>query len=297
MNRLTISLLLACATLARAESPKADLGTPKAALKYFDSLGADASIDRAGIIYHAVTPDEKKVAKAFAAVDLALAKLRAAAVARFDRDAGDRMVHALRDITADDVEAAKVTVNGDKATLTGKGISEPLPMVQVEGAWKISMKEAIEQSRVTAEDLAVSCQMLVDATESTRKELAADKFANPSLLERGDQASGEDDRRSGVSAIDRVPQSVVVSASGKASVFRKGMRLRFFPHVPDVGVAHRIDDLPEQTRRPLRRRVALARRPIRSPGHPMAGLPRGRWKKAPPPRNAIPPTRRARIGG
>ncbi len=163
----------------------ADLGTPKKALKFFDRVGTDASVDRATLFYHTTNDDERKVAKAFASVDLALAKLRKAVNTRFDREAGDAMVHALHDVTAEDVEAAKEEITGDKAKVSGKNFGEPLPMVKVKGAWKIAIGESIAQSNANVDRLVELCEDLVDAIERTEQEVIADKYVNASLLERG----------------------------------------------------------------------------------------------------------------
>jgi hypothetical protein len=182
-----LALLISFAYVARADraaAQQADLSTPKKALKYFDAVGTDPKVDRATLFYHAKTDDEKKVAKAFAAVDLQLAKLRKAAVSRWDRAAGDAMVHAVRDVTAEDIDAATEKIDGDKATMTGKGFSEPLPMIRVNGTWKISLADAIEKAQTGADDLVELCDDLVEAMQLTEQEMLADKYANPSLLQR-----------------------------------------------------------------------------------------------------------------
>ena len=181
-----IVLLMLVALTGRAEratTQPGDLSTPKKALKYFDRVGTDPHVDRAALFYHAKTDDEKKVAKAFASVDLAMAKLRKAATARFDRTAGDAMVHALRDVTAEDIDNAVEKIDGDKATVSGKRFSEPLPMVKVNGNWKISLADAMAES-AGADDLVQICEDLVDAIELVEQEIQADKYVNPSLLER-----------------------------------------------------------------------------------------------------------------
>jgi hypothetical protein len=158
--------------------------TPKDALTYFLQVGTDPSLDRATIFYYATTPDQKKVATAFASVDLATAKLRKLAKAHWDAKAGDTIVHALRDITEDDVDAADVKIKGDKATVTGKGFDSPLPMQQTDGKWRISIPAVLDESQASADDLSAACRDLVDVIERTQEEVQADKYANPSLLDR-----------------------------------------------------------------------------------------------------------------
>jgi hypothetical protein len=174
------------AVTARAERPSTqagDFSTPKKALKSFDAVGVDPHVDRASLFYAADSEDEKKVAKALASVDLALAKLRKTVTNRWDRDAGDKMVHALRDVTADDIDAATEAIEGDKATISGKGFGQPLHMVKVDSAWKVSIADMADAPE-KVERVTEMCEELVDAIDRTEDEIAANKYANPSLLER-----------------------------------------------------------------------------------------------------------------
>ena len=180
---VTFTLMAAAAHAERATTQPGELATPKQALKYFDRVGADPHVDRANLFYHAKSDDEKKVAKAFAAIDLEMARLRKAATARFDSAAGDAMVHALRDVTAEDIDNAVEKISGDKAIVSGKRFSEPLPMVRVNGNWKISLSDVLANAG-SADDLVHMCETLVDSIETIEQEIQADKFANPSLLER-----------------------------------------------------------------------------------------------------------------
>src|SRR5262249_29719382 len=110
-------------------------------------------------------------------------KLRKTVTNRWDRDAGDKMVHALRDVTADDIDAATETIEGDKATISGKGFGQPLRMVKVNSAWKGSIADMADAPE-KVERIGDMCEELVDAIERTEDEIAANKYANPSLLER-----------------------------------------------------------------------------------------------------------------
>jgi hypothetical protein len=179
--RIIAVLALFIAPLAHADGEQS---TPKGALKYFDRVAADPNLDRAGTFYYAKTDDEKKVAKAFATVDLALAKLKKIAAARWDTKAATAMAHALRDVTADDIDAARESIDGDKATITGKGFDTPLPMIKIDGAWKISIPDAMKQTQATSSQIEQACTALTDAIEKTQEEIQANKYANPSLLER-----------------------------------------------------------------------------------------------------------------
>lgn len=176
-----IALLTLSGRVARGDGERS---TPKGALKYFDRVASDPNLDRANVFYHATTDDERKVARAFASVDFALAKLKKLAGARWDSKASDAMAHALRDVTAEDIDAARESVDGDKATITGKGFDSPLPMIKVEGAWKISIPDAMKQTQATPQQIEQACTALVDQIEKTQEEVQANKYANPSLLER-----------------------------------------------------------------------------------------------------------------
>jgi hypothetical protein len=141
--------------------------TPKGALKYFDRVSAEPNLDRAGTFYYAKTADEKKIAKSFAEVDYALAKLKKLAAARWDSKAADAMAHALRDVTVQDIDAANEKIDGDKATITGPGFDTPLPMVKVDGKWKISIADAMKQSQATVSQIEEACTALVESIDKT----------------------------------------------------------------------------------------------------------------------------------
>lgn len=161
-----------------------DQATPKGALKYFDRVSSEPNLDRANTFYYAKTEDEKKIAKAFAEVDYALAKLKKVAAAHWDSKAADAMAHALRDVTAQDIDAANEKIEGDKATITGPGFDTPLPMIKVDGKWKISIADAMKQSQATVSQIEEACSALVDAMDKTQDEIEANKYANATLLER-----------------------------------------------------------------------------------------------------------------
>jgi hypothetical protein len=188
MKRVTVltAIFVLIPLFVRAERPSTqagDFSTPKKALKSFDAVGVDPHVDRASLFYAAESEDEKKVAKALASVDLALAKLRKTVTNRWDRDAGDRMVHALRDVTADDIDAATEAIDGDKATISGKGFGQPLQMVKVNSVWKVSIADMADAPE-KVDRVSEMCEELVDAIDRTEDEIAANKYANPSLLER-----------------------------------------------------------------------------------------------------------------
>jgi hypothetical protein len=183
--RFTLLLALLLPLVARADRPATqEMDSPKKALKYFDKVGADPHVDRQTLFYNATNDNERKVAKAFASVDLALAKLRKLANTRFDNAAGDAMVHALRDVTAEDIDNASEDVQGDKATVSGKYFGEPLPMIKVNGAWKIDLNASLTRSKADPDVLIDICEKIVDVIERTEQEVMADKYANASLLER-----------------------------------------------------------------------------------------------------------------
>src|SRR4051794_35119975 len=168
-HSLLIALLILASVRAgaadRSTTQPGDMSTPKKALKTFDRVGTDPHVDRATLFYAANTDDERKVAKAFGAVDLELAKLRKSVTNRFDSKAGDAMVHALRDVTAEDIEAATERIDGDKATVSGKGFDEPLAMVKGNGTWKISLAAMFAETHADPDDLVRICEELIDAMQ------------------------------------------------------------------------------------------------------------------------------------
>jgi hypothetical protein len=124
------------ATTKRSDDPSA----PRAALLMYDKLVGPHDAARARELYYARTTRERAIADALAKADGALANLRAQAVAKYDPDIADAMLHILKASTTSDINDAKIKVTGDTASVLYPGSEEPTEMVKVNGEWKVSVK-------------------------------------------------------------------------------------------------------------------------------------------------------------
>ena len=187
MKRIAIQSLLMVMVFSTltvfAERETTDMSSPKAALKSFERVGTDTNLDRATVFYHAITDDQKRVAKALSNVDLELAKLRKLVAAKWNKETGDLVMHAFRDVTSEDIEAAKEVVTGDKAKISGKYFSDTVTLIKVDNGWKISLPDAMAAG-AKADDMIQTADDLIQIMQSVTQELSVNKYANPSLMNR-----------------------------------------------------------------------------------------------------------------
>jgi hypothetical protein len=184
MMRYLFWLLLPLTLAATRPStvPSGDPSAPRAALLMYDKLVAGPDdADKALGLYHAATTRDRALAAALAQCDGALANLRAKAAAKYDRDVADAMLHAVYGTTTSDINNAKITVNGDTATVEYPDFPNPATMVRVNGEWKMSVRAMLNSSTTKPRDLRKSLTRLATAVN----EIAA-------KIEQGQYPTAED---------------------------------------------------------------------------------------------------------
>ncbi len=144
------------------------------------SLAGDAPAMRARMDYHG--PLETRLADATVQFQQALAHLRKAATQAFPNQdlsilIGDTPQEARRQIAA-----AKITVQGDNATVTAQTNqpAQPLHMVRVNGQWKISLIAPVKDwSHARIEQLCDELTHQADIYNALADEVATEKFHAP----------------------------------------------------------------------------------------------------------------------
>jgi hypothetical protein len=133
---------------AAATAPSNDSSGPRAALLLYDKLVAGPDdADKALGLYHATTTRDRALAEALSKCDAALATLRAKATKKFGADIADAMLHVVNGTTTKDINTAKITVNGDTATVSYAEFPNAATLVRVNGEWKISIRHLLNGSK------------------------------------------------------------------------------------------------------------------------------------------------------
>jgi hypothetical protein len=129
---------------ATDSKPGEDGDSPKAALRAQDAAAQSENVEQDLAFYQADGDQQKKLAEAMAAGDVAVAKLQKATEQKFGKELAAAAVRAAgsEDIAA--VDAAAEKVDGDHAAVEFKDQSQPVPMVRVEGKWKISLADWVK---------------------------------------------------------------------------------------------------------------------------------------------------------
>jgi hypothetical protein len=146
MNRqLLLAAVLALACVAphargQAESkPAAD--SPRAALMAQDAAAKSGNVEADLEFYQAGQEQEKKLARAIAQGDVAVAKLQKAVADRFGKSLAAAAVRAAGTEDAEAIESATESVDGDHATIHFADSPTPVPMIRNDGKWKVSLPE------------------------------------------------------------------------------------------------------------------------------------------------------------
>jgi hypothetical protein len=187
---LFLTCMLLVVPVARADAPTtrpavADPSTPRGALKACDKALPLGGVRAARDLYHAVSAKERRAANAMARSDLAAAKLGKLVREKFGDKAAEDALHAMREFTSSDIDAAGETIDGDKATIEWPDDREPLEMVKVDGKWKVSIAAILTDDDDDAiKEVIDTNEQLVKVLDLTARELQAGEFANAYLLER-----------------------------------------------------------------------------------------------------------------
>ena len=151
---LLLPLLLLTPNPALAAPKSSDDGSgPRAVLLMYDKVVGPNDADKAIGLYYASNTRERALAGVLAKLDGAVANLRKKATDKFGQDAADPMIRSIDATTAEDINQAKITVNGDTATILFPHATTPSTMVRVNGEWKLSLKPWFRDLRSSPRDL------------------------------------------------------------------------------------------------------------------------------------------------
>ena len=125
-----------------ATKPAAD--SPKAALHAQDAAAKTGNVEADMEFYQADGEQQKKLARAIAEGDVAVAKLEKTVGDRFGKDLAAAAVRAAGTEDNEAISAASENVDGDHATVQFEHQQTPVPMVRADGKWKVSIGEWIK---------------------------------------------------------------------------------------------------------------------------------------------------------
>jgi hypothetical protein len=177
-------LLLGGATGVCAESetrPATQPDSPKQALKAQDAAARAGNVDADLSFYRAEDDQQKKLARAIAIGDIAVARLEAAVDRKFGKDSASTVIRAAGSESAAALEAATEKLDGDHATVQFSDTGSSVPMVRAGGKWKISLGDWVKDAKPERID------QLIAAVEK----LAADLDHVTGLVEKDRFRSGE----------------------------------------------------------------------------------------------------------
>jgi len=167
-------LVLFCAAVACAESqtePAKD--SPKEALLAQDAAAKAGSVDADVAFYQTDDDQQKKLARAIAEGDVAIAKLETAVKKKFGKELAAAVVRAAGSEAVAAVKDATEEVAGDHATIRFHDSESSVPMVRADGKWKISLSDWVKEAKpaqvdqlITAvEKLAAGIDQLTDLVD------------------------------------------------------------------------------------------------------------------------------------
>ena len=173
-----IVLLLCCAAVARAEAqtePAKD--SPKEALLAQDAAAKSGNVDADFAFYQTDDEQQRKLARAIAEGDVAIAKLESAVEKKFGKEFAAQAVRAAGSEAVSAVRDAREEVNGDHATIRFKDSESSVPMVRSDGKWKISLNDWINGVKPAQVDqLIASVGKLATEVDHITELVGQDKF-------------------------------------------------------------------------------------------------------------------------
>ena len=147
-KRAAIILILATtlATLAAAPTTQPttmpDTG-PRQTFKTFMGALTFGNPKKIGDLCAATDPKSRQVIGDFQDVARSIKAIRDATTIKFGAEAADSVLPAMPALG--DVDDAKETIDGDKATLDGGGLMGPVHLTRVTGQWKLDIAELMRQ--------------------------------------------------------------------------------------------------------------------------------------------------------
>jgi hypothetical protein len=175
-----ILLLIASASRVRADAqskPAGSADSPKAALRAQDAAAKSGNLDADLSFYQADGEQQQKLAHALAEGDLAVARLEKAVAQRFGKTLAAAAVRAAGTEDVNAVDAAAQTLDGDHATIHFRDQQSAVPMVRIDGKWKVSLAEwTLGASPSQVDHLIESLGKLAEGINHVADLVAHDKF-------------------------------------------------------------------------------------------------------------------------
>ena len=139
-------------------------------------------------LYYATATRERALAAVLAKCDGAIANLRKQATDKFGSDVADAMLRSVDATTADDINAAKISVAGDTAAVLFPNSARPTMMVKVNGEWRISVKSLLQDLKTSPKTFRQSLTKVSTAANQTAAKIREGQYTTPedaskSLLE------------------------------------------------------------------------------------------------------------------
>lgn len=179
------ALLLAVVTApTAARADDAEAAAVLEAFRSYNNAMMALKPEEMSKLQHAVTDEEKSVSAAAVETDLAVARLKLAALEAYGDGADRKIGQAVGDISNDDLHLAKVTVTGERAVVSfaaeaPAGGGGSLPMIKVNGQWKFDMT----QPAAVQPQLAAAAERYLQRAKATDQVTAAIKASKFETLD------------------------------------------------------------------------------------------------------------------
>ena len=133
-------------------------------------------------LFHPANPNEQRYIEAVAQQASALAKIRDATVKAFGQEVAERMASST--IDENRLRGARAKIESDKASVLIEGSPEPLNLVKVGGAWKMSPAQLTrgKGAQIMEQELEGMKQLSAVLVE-TAQELSDGKYTTPEQLD------------------------------------------------------------------------------------------------------------------
>jgi hypothetical protein len=184
LTSLPLALLVALLLPSTLHAADIDPASPAGAMKsFYQALESnDAAAVRA--LFYTASEPEKQLADAYAAQLTAARALGEAAKNKFGAtgDALSKGIPVREEIAR--LNTAKVSIEGDKATLTLADQSKPLHLIKSEGRWRLAISD---YAGATPTNIAVQTRVLTEMAgifDSVASDISLDKFPTSAEAQR-----------------------------------------------------------------------------------------------------------------
>ena len=165
---------------APATSQSTDSTSPKSSLKAYNLAMRNGDVASMLALQHAITDDEKHVARCSSQSDLQIAILEHAASDKFGDDGEKQLATAVDDLDDAAVDAAHETIAGDHASITFADDGAPIPMIRSGTGWAIDVGAMLKVYKGTPDELCDSVIRRGSVAKVTAQEINAGQFATAS---------------------------------------------------------------------------------------------------------------------